>query len=912
MKDYEEFKNYKFSNNQIRFNINFKFDEEKEQILCYNFLLIDSEEEEKKYMEMFSIFNEYRKENFTKDIEEIIKKIETNGLDIFVIITLNKIIYKLGLNDKYCDNEEYKYFSEFAIKIINEININKSLKKLLLLYYDSQNYKILKSKLIKNNNILLYGFLYCVNSLKKEENNNFFSSLLNENCITILKENFIPGNSNLNNNEENPGIYINDKNSFLSKGKRIRNLRDIGYRLLNFIIYNYLFFANILEFISEEDLSKYCLIKDMNCYKIIENNWYLLKDALKEFSIDSIEIFMNLIYKKLSYLLTDCEYFKKSDERNIFEEKVENMIKDCINNYNNYKIKYINKNYEKINFKKEIKLNDNKELNKTYLEFSDNIKLVLNELIPPEKYKEDEYPLFNYFMLTKYPNIIILKNQLQKMDDYISKYPLLTQILLEEPGFKKLKNLPNINEFSNYMINEYSCKISRKKAKEETLKNEISESKLYQNFIESWKEIKEDAIIYKNWEMKTIELPDKLIYFLIDNKETGYGMYIAAAYQSFINWQNKFLKPIIEANEKEGILHYYVHNLKKKINVQEVKKSQVLNLDNIEIENIINKYTKRDIFQKDGSINYLNYNSFIYDFDSIEKELGEKILPGICMFEEDSLIFVSFLYEDNNELFSNFLKKYPQEELKEEERKIIIECLKNNYTNNYQYTPKEFLNSFHLLFFYLNNNIYNPLETINNMLSSMPGYIKISEDCKNFFENKDKEFKINQMMNIFLFIEHLSFGQLCEDLDEEYKKSINTEDKQIIENKLKDLKEKDELSKVIRRFISRYLIENTNIKEEVDKKLIPLLNKSDLWDVDKSKINEIIGILNQRLNNINLTIFQSFEFYNLIGNKDKEIVDNIENIRKKINEDKKQKEDIDEDFEDLENSNIKNKYSMEF
>ena len=414
--------------------------------------------------------------------------------------------------------------------------------------------------------------------------------------------------------------------------------------------------------------------------------------------------------------------------------------------------------------------------------------------------------------------------------------------------------------------------------------------------------------------MDIIELDkDKnLIYFLNDNIEPKYGMHIAAAYQSFISWQNGFLQPIIESVKGNKQLEFYLKNLTNKIPVQDAKEGNILFSNKIDLEEIIGQYSKRDIFKENENINYLNYNSFIYDFDSIEKELGEKILPGICMFEEDSLIFVSFLYEDNNELFSNFLKKYPQEELKEEERKIIIECMKNNYTNNYQYTPKEFLNSFHLLFFYLNNNIYNPLETINNMLSSMPGYIKISEDCKNFFENKDKEFKINQMMNIFLFIEHLSFGQLCEDLDEEYKKSINTEDKQIIENKLKDLKEKDELSKVIRRFISRYLIENTNIKEEVDKKLIPLLNKSDLWDVDKSKINEIIGILNQRLNNIKLTIFQSFEFYNLIGNKDKEIVDNIENIRKKINEDKKQKEDIDEDFEDLENSNIKNKYSMEF
>ncbi len=37
-----------------------------------------------------------------------------------------------------------------------------------------------------------------------------------------------------------------------------------------------------------------------------------------------------------------------------------------------------------------------------------------------------------------------------------------------------------------------------------------------------------------------------LDYFLNDNEEKDKGMYIASAYQNFIEWQNNFLNKLIE------------------------------------------------------------------------------------------------------------------------------------------------------------------------------------------------------------------------------------------------------------------------------------------------------------------------------------------------------------------------------
>ena len=48
---------------------------------------------------------------------------------------------------------------------------------------------------------------------------------------------------------------------------------------------------------------------------------------------------------------------------------------------------------------------------------------------------------------------------------------------------------------------------------------------------------------------KNLSQNDNLIYFLNDDGEIGNGIYLAAACQKFITWQNNFLQPIIDSVE---------------------------------------------------------------------------------------------------------------------------------------------------------------------------------------------------------------------------------------------------------------------------------------------------------------------------------------------------------------------------
>ena len=68
----------------------------------------------------------------------------------------------------------------------------------------------------------------------------------------------------------------------------------------------------------------------MNIIQIIILDWNILKEALLKINIWSIEIFMNLIFKKLSKLIKECKCLKTDLERNNFENQVEKLIQQNI------------------------------------------------------------------------------------------------------------------------------------------------------------------------------------------------------------------------------------------------------------------------------------------------------------------------------------------------------------------------------------------------------------------------------------------------------------------------------------------------------------------------------------------------------------------------------------------------------
>ena len=1010
--NYEEFKVFDFKEYFVDFlqDFNTSSDDENNSFLTYFFLPLDDDDYKKysKEMELFDLYQKNRFKTATSDLANLIKEY---GFDIFLTVSINKVISNLGFKNYLIDNVEYSNFSSFIKSLFDSEDLmNNKLKKLLYLLYDSDNFQ--KKKILfsdesgvinpKLYEILLYGFRLCINVLanhyQDNDKNYLYKSILDKKAHESIEKSYIPGiditedfhlvylenviehfksyqdtygcyvcdcgfyyglapcgfpvKANIfdcavchkplgyapktfkdegspshgmllrkghlrifknkeakeiemgrfNESDENfPNMTLDEymkkviepiknkckfgfnpvsRSYFESQQKEIRQLSEIGYRLLNFIAYSFLFFSFCTDCITKEKLSKY-LIEDMNILQIIETDWKFLSEALKKKNINSTQIFMNMIFKKLTSKLKECKFLKKAEEREKFEKEIEQLISDCIDNYNIYKEKYDQENKAQ-----------QKASNYSF-------KSILNELVEPKEeiYAKKEYPYFKYFRLTKYKTLDDFEKRMPSREKYI----LTNLLLIKIDELQKLEYLPDFNEFINLMLEEYSFKISREEAKKRCLNDEAifkndNFKKKFRMFLKAWNQIKNDSTKFECREempVKSLSESDKLNNFLNDDGEMGGGMYIAAAYSKFIEWQNNILKPIIDSNQLGGILNNYVNFMEKKIPVQNASSEQIVLIDKrikdskySDLKDIIYSFSERNIFSKSDKIAYSDYNNFIYDYDSIEEELGRIILPGVCQFEsEKKLNFVAYWSEGfrggNSEIFIKIYEKYKQEDLSEDELKNIKEyIIRVNKENINIYDIKkdfkEFLGSFQILLFFLSENaIFKEDDTLETIFKNSPKYLKISEDCEHFCKNEGKGIKIDKMMNLFFIFEHLCFDDFSKNLQEDYTIKIDNQIKERIKEKLlKNYSNKvyslKDLSSAVRRYISRYLVGSAQTIEINNNNQLPFeLTRQELWEKRVwGSDNDLEDVLKRHIGEFNLQVKHTYDFYNLIGGED--------------------------------------------
>jgi len=322
----------------------------------------------------------------------------------------------------------------------------------------------------------------------------------------------------------------------------------------------------------------------------------------------------------------------------------------------------------------------------------------------------------------------------------------------------------------------------------------------------------------------------------------------------------------------------------------------------LDLFDVIYSFSSRNIFNENGFINYSEYNSFIYDYDAIEEELGKIILPGVCQFEgEDELNFITFFGEglrgEKSEMLSKLYLKYSQKALSDEEKKIIIKYLNTMNNENLRYKKekldfRQFLGSIQLIIIYLvQKGFMKNEEKIISIINNDPEYFNLSKDCKIFFSNEGKIFTINKIIHLFFFFEDLCFGDLIKTLKKEYKMEIPEELKTSIINKL--LKEKDlqdkvsvkDLEAATRRLISRYLVGESQVNDiSEDRELAYELTRIDLWEENIVELEDLEDIIINNLYEFKLKIGQAYAFYNLIGTEDRISIISLED---KIKENQK-------------------------
>ena len=142
--NYHEYQNFEFEKRGIYFFKEFKeMGKNKDINLTYNILPSKIED----FIKYKEFLEEVEKYQFSIDKKNIEVLIDNHGLDLFLIIIINKVISYLVSSD-FHKNDIYLNFCNSSKKILIKRNYSKELRELLFLFFDNKDYNnIFKLKL---------------------------------------------------------------------------------------------------------------------------------------------------------------------------------------------------------------------------------------------------------------------------------------------------------------------------------------------------------------------------------------------------------------------------------------------------------------------------------------------------------------------------------------------------------------------------------------------------------------------------------------------------------------------------------------------------------------------------------------------------------------------------------------------
>ena len=722
---------------------------------------------------------------------------------------------------------------------------------------------------------------------------------------------------------------IND----FERNSDIRDINIITFRLLNFILYSYLLGSYILDNLSKEEMKLYLVenLFPVSLFGIVKKNWELLDIALKEKGVENIQIFMNMIFEKMNEFTFNLKSVDTMDKLSLFEKQVNDYIMGILSS---------KENIDKIN-------NDYKAINNELLSFNSNsMKEIILGNYEPSEYDPKFFPDMQYYTVSKLENYDTFVNKFQSIKENENKYTLINLLIKKDEDLCQnainMKSLENLNKLTNMLLNIYSFNISREDAKNVIFKkeyaniidkyNEINKNSMINTenefekeyvlpFIESWDRIKKKCLQYKcrvlreNEKIRYLDMkPDlPLCFYLIDDGDIDKGMFLASAYQNMIDWQNAVLNLIISKNSMNGVLNSYVSQLEQEINIQEATREDIIKIDDKTykaLEDLISSSSLRNIFGKDNSLHYKNYNDIIYNYDYIEEELGKLILPGLKRFRHGEIKFITYLYEgfrgdDHSSVLTTYNLKYVQKPLSEEEKISLSELTKNN---NVKFINEVFA-SLQILMNEIIKENYNQDVLIYDIIEKLPNYIILNKELVNLLKNKkdyymnEKVFTINSLISVFEYFEALCWNQIKDEknilddyrllLDEKSKKHVLDYFKKI-ENEKKIINVRD-FTFALRRLISRYLAgarQDIDIKSDLELHL--QIVKNEFWSKEiadnDEKDNELAAICIK-----DIKIGNAFDLYNLL---DGDVILSKEIDKNKKKEKEKEKEENKKDKKD--------------
>ena len=510
---------------------------------------------------------------------------------------------------------------------------------------------------------------YKYNKLKEIENNYMTKEEFKRNYIQPLYD-------------KEKGLNQINENYFKKDNKKIRNLSQLSYRLLNYILYSHLFFAKLFTNADKFDNYK---PKGMSWFNTIKESFILLQRELEKKGIKEIEIFMNIIFEELFNKLHDKECINNYEELIKFEEDLENLIQN--------KFTQAKKEIDKF-----------KVFEKESIKDKTSGIALLKEIYNKNEYNNKNFLYYEYFYYTDYIDEEYIENIFEHKDK--EEYPLLTKYLETKNNLKKedkysLNKLTIFNKLLNLLNDEYSNRITRDNAektiiadcsiykkvleKEKEIENEqkyeikkdkkndkekenkkdfdnekdkgkkkgrkkvndLNNKELIDEFIKNYNNFEYEEINEKgNKEKLKLDIKENHISDLILVNDNKYGKSYKEIYDIFIKKQNSELEDLLDKKINLGIFNY---NCKNSISVQQVKENEIFTFNSAKkkfdfIEVVFNSSYRKVL----DTQNYENYNEYQINLELIEKNMTDLLLKNKKILNNE-LIWFNY----NNEVFSN-------------------------------------------------------------------------------------------------------------------------------------------------------------------------------------------------------------------------------------------------------------------
>ena len=718
--------------------------------------------------------------------------------------------------------------------------------------------------------------------------------------------------------KDDKGLHTIQDNYFKRDDKLVRNLSQISYRLLNYILYSHLFFAKLFTGVSE-NFDKYlpekkCKEDDsksrMNWGETINECWILLKKELSKQNINYPEIFMNFTFKDLYNKLNDQECINDYESLIDFENKLEELIQKKIEQSQSEC-----KNYEEL-------------INKNCKD-KDSCVSLLTEKFDSSNYDKEIYPNYENYYYSDYLDEENISKSLEHMDkekylmlnkylDY-AKNKKTNEIKKKKDDNKDYYSLNNLKIFIN-VLNLFNERYSHLIPREFAENKKIEDDELYkqntneiEEFIKFFNELQKseskgnkDINHKKENENKDDKKKEKKNYLQLSSKENNlsdlfidlenkYGIAYKKILEEFIKRQNYELSDLLDKKIIDGKIDV---NSTNKINIQQIKEDEIFTFNIPDKFSFISETFNSSYRKIIDNKNYKAYNEYVIDFYSIEGRLTDLLLKNKKLLNDD---IIEFSY--NNELFTNeisneittFKDNYNQEKLTNDDKEIIYKFYDTNRNNIDLY--KKIIGNFMTLIKYLsiNNEKNIAISEINEKIAStlskeFLGIFKNEDDNKEK-KNNNLELTVNKTMAIFEYFLNFIFKEIKKDLEDyslEFKdKKLEKKTKEELEKYLENVENNEEdddnlenrriikannLALALKWFMTLVLFDEKDKENKIKgnkKNLINYLNVADLWDKGTFKDNKFNSDLD-KLKKYNIQVNKIIWLYDFLTEGEEE------------------------------------------